>query len=548
MGSKFYHLRIPGGDPDAAAALCPGCAVRPLAGGWVAVSGPSLAWGTIQREARRLSRALPVPVLSTEYFDGDYVELALYRGGRRVARHVPASYESFPRCPGRSRAWAEQLGLSAEAEGALAAVFREGRPEVCLRLLECVLGCPLWGDGDGAGSSAPPGQAYLTDYLARRAGTEKLRDRTRLVLLDQVEGDFGWDLTYPAVRVEPEAWLRSFWDIRDGALRRLCACALPKESPEPFRAQARGEGAFLLTFCRCPNTGEPKGAVRVFSDGGELLATLCQDGPLPLHGAFLDRDRVFLEGACWNIRTGQKEWDLEIGRTAYGVCTPRPLPGGRAAVMYDTTAGPEDMPHGHLVSFLPDGSGRVVLDLPPAGHWTAPVAWRGGCLLGCGGRLICLGPTLETLWAAEPGELANAWVSPQLDPETDTLYLSGPGRITAFDLRARRVRAVRELDDGEDGLLRGVLPGVGPILLTGDSSLQVRGQELELLSRHRTRGALRQILHQDGRTYLLASTGQEHDARRTEHGRETAVVRPGCLRLYELTVPSRRRGPAPKVP
>ena len=267
MGSKFYHLRIPGGDPDAAAALCPGCAVRPLAGGWVAVSGPSLAWGTIQREARRLSRALPVPVLSTEYFDGDYVELALYRGGRRVARHVPASYESLPRCPGRSRAWAEQLGLSAEAERALAAVFREGSPEVCLRLLECVLGCPLWGDGDGAGSSAPPGQACLTDYLAQRAGTEKLRGRTRLVLLDQVEGDFGWDLTYPAVREEPEAWRRSFWDIRGGALRRLCACLLPEESPDAppelcsaSRPRSQDSKALIILPIRRTGWGSQRGS------------------------------------------------------------------------------------------------------------------------------------------------------------------------------------------------------------------------------------------------------------------------------------------------
>ena len=93
----------------------------------------------LPEKAKRLSKAMPHPVLATEYFDDDFVEFALYRGGKRVARHIPAEFEDIARSPGKPGAWAEQLGLSMETRKILEILFKETSPEVSLHLLECAL-------------------------------------------------------------------------------------------------------------------------------------------------------------------------------------------------------------------------------------------------------------------------------------------------------------------------------------------------------------------------------------------------------------------------
>ncbi|MDY3282802.1 hypothetical protein [Dysosmobacter sp.] len=529
MGSKFSNLNVYGADPAAVEALCPGAAVRSLAGNWVTAAGGYPEWGTAQKEAKRLSKALPCPVLSTEYFDDDYVEFAVYRGGKRTARHVPAGYEGFPRSPGKSRVWAEQLGLTQEAERILRTVFRETSPEASLRLMECVLGCPLWVDAESMDSAAPPGQAYLTAYLERKNAEKKIRNATRLVLLDEVEGDFHWRLTEPFVRNEYRGGIRSFWGIRDGALWKLFEKAVPGR-PDDSRLQCRGEDASLLTFME-PGPETCRETAYVLTDAGETLETFDAGSPMLLSGGFLDRDRMFLEGVCRNIRTHENEWDMETGQTAYGIAPPCRLAGGQLATVYDLPGNP---PKGRLAVMQPDGSGRVTAELPTFRHWKYPAAYGDNLLLGCGSRLICYGPSLEKLWSVELGEDVGQLGKPFPDIGAETLYFSTYRRITAFDLKKRQIRAVRPLADGEDCYLSGVLPGTGPIVLTGDSSIQVWNPDLTPVSRHRTKGAIGEILHRDGRVYILANVRADVTIRRSGAGWEAVPVKQGRLRLYEL--------------
>ena len=102
MGTSFVNLQVRHIDVAKVEALCPHCISRAWTEGWVTVVGEALERAGVQREAKRLSKALAAPVLSVEYVDDDYLELALYCGGRRVFRHIPAPYEDILRQQGKA--------------------------------------------------------------------------------------------------------------------------------------------------------------------------------------------------------------------------------------------------------------------------------------------------------------------------------------------------------------------------------------------------------------------------------------------------------------
>lgn len=529
MGAKFANLNVRTADAAAVSALCPALKIRAAVPGWVTAAGEGLEWGTAQKEARRLSKILPCPVVSTEYFDDDFVEFAVYQGGKRTARHIPAAYEGYGPLRGKPKAWANAFVLPPEGETALKTIFRETDPELSLRLLECVLGCPLWVDAEWMEEAAPPDPAYLEAYLARKKTEGKLKNQTKLVLLDEVEGDFGWDLTYPAVRREGQNGIKTFWDVEDGRLHQMFRRAIPGWATS-YRAQDRGGSVFLLTF-EDPWGEEREEDTVVFSDRGEVLETFRPSETVLDQGWFLDRDRVFLAGACWNIRTHQKEWDLGLGAAAYGIHAPCRLDGGRLAVVYDLQGAPLDS---FLVTFFPDGSGKRVKKLPHFRHWKYPVADGADLYLACRDRLTCYTPELEEKWSVQLEEDVGQLGEPYLDSGGRMLYMSTYRQVTAFDLNARRVSAVRKLAAGEDCFLREVLPGVGPILLTGDASFQVWDRELRTISRHRAKGCIGRWLHQAGRLYLLTHRSEDREPVREAGEWHTVVKKPGCLRLYEL--------------
>lgn len=541
MGSKFCDLNVFGGDRDTVKRLCAGYTVKAQAQSWVTVMSRDLEWGMAQKEARRLSKAILQPVLSTEYFDDDYVEFGVYLGGKRVARHVPAEYEGFPRVLGKSGAWAAQFGLSQSDEKALQVIFKETSPEASLRLLECVLGCPLWPDPEAPDGSFLPDQSYLTEYLERKKAERKIRNQTKLTLLDEVSGNFGFHVFYPAIQTEPGDQL-SVWEIHEGTLRKVFQKEI-SGTPTDFRVCAHGGDTFLITlhdhtFVKF-REGDPaprQEQVYVFSRDGEImdkLQTSC------LYGSFLDQDRVFLDGMCWNLQTHRQEWRIGAADTAYGIEPPVRLRDGRCVIVYDIRVGKQL--ESYLMTFLPDGSGQIRLRLDDYRHWSHPLVSGNAVYLGCGDRVVCYNGALEEQWDiplnTRIGQLGKAF----LDEVTRTLYLSTYEQVMALDLKERQIAAVRRIPDSEDCYLHGVLPGMGPIMLTGDSSFQVWDQTLRPISRHRTKGGINQVVHQNGRVYLLTNSLAENTMQKTEHGWKLLPLKPGCLRLYELKPSSQKR-------
>lgn len=470
------------------------------------------------KRGETISKALPCPVLSTEYFADAYVAFTVYYNGRRIARHVPAECEGFPRSPGKSKTWSEQLGLSQETEKILQIVFKETSPEVSLRLMECVLDCPLWVDTEFIDVTPAPTQEYLTEYIERKRAEKGIKNRTKLILRDEAEGNFSGFVIYPAVREEHKNGRKSFWTIQDGALRKLFEKEISGWVVR-FLAEDRERDTFLLTFSGMYQ-GKTQEVACVFSNEGDVLGTFTDNEGRLLCGSFLDRDRIFLDGGCYNIRTHQKEWNLGIGKTAYGIHSPCRLDNGRLAVVYDTESQPLNS---YFMSFQPDGSEKIVLKLSQFNHWAYPVAYNNEFLLACGSVLTAYDSFLKEQWSMDLGENVGQLGRPLLDAEEKMLYMSTYRRITAFDLEKREITAVRNVSDGENCYLYDVLPGEGSIMLTGGSSIQVWNSELTPISRHKTKGEIGQILHQDEKTYILTNARNENNV----------IVK---IRLYELTV------------
>lgn len=535
MGSKFCNLNIYHGDLAAVEAQCPGLAARAVVPGWISAAGDDETdWGEIRKLAKRMSK--DGTVLYTEYFDDDYVDFSVYRDGRRAARHVPAEYEGAPRAAGKPRAWAELFGLSPEMEKALRTVFQETSPERSLRLLECVLGCPLWVDGAFLADAQPPEPDYLRDYLAQKAAEKKIRNATKLTLLDEQVGDF--DYTYPLLRWEDDD-RKSVWAIREGKLRKL----FERELPGAVKTVLEREGILLVLLnqavaipeenTRCTSYRNHYWAW-LLSEDGTLRDTVDLGEEDVPQGVFLDRGQLFLNRGCYDLRTRRWEWLLEEGLTVEDWVRPCRLAGGRLALRCYHRGG-EEAVRSYLTTLLPDGSERATRELP-RDYWDGGIlAYGDGLLLNLGRELVYYDAYLTERWRTELGEgRAPDFYETRLDEVSEILYLYAYDRVAAFDLKRHQIRAERKLAAGESCFLHGVLPGVGVVMLVGDSTIQVWDADLKLISRHRTKGAITRFLRQDGKAFLLTCVWPQNDFRMTENGYDFVCLRNGCLRLYEL--------------
>ena len=156
MGSKFCNINIQGVPLEDIRTAAPEYQAFVCAPGWVTVVSPRFQWGRTQRYAKALSEAIPAPVLSTEYFDDDYVEFAVYREGQRIARHVPVTYEDLRRSCGRAAAFMTAFGLSLADTPLLKKLFALRNCEESVLLMESLLGCPIFGvDTDNPPTEAP---------------------------------------------------------------------------------------------------------------------------------------------------------------------------------------------------------------------------------------------------------------------------------------------------------------------------------------------------------------------------------------------------------
>lgn len=527
MGTTFCNISVHCDDLSAVEAACPGKTVRALTSGWITVVGENLGFDNTEEMAARLSETLPYPVLSTEFFDDDYAVFTLFCGGKKTAQHIPAEYEGEPRIPGDSRRWAGELGLSDKQEKILQIIFEETIAGVSLGLLECVLGCCLWVDPEFITDAKAPDRSYLDGYLKRREERIKLESSLhnafRLELSDELEGTFMQQLDDLLVLNEGRDGVKSFWKIEDGAFVKLFEAEIP-ESSAAGRIQCRLEDRFLISYSK-KDVWPPEYTAHVFSEKGERLFTLPVENPVLSNAYFPERDRVVVNNACWNIQRREKEWTMaEVPRGfqswEYGHLK------GRLITTYDDA---KDWNKSYLISTLPDGSAPVSREIPRVYHWNTPVIWNGGVLLGVDRELFFFDASLNPVWQAETERKNTTTTGVFLDAEAQMLYLSDIESFSVFDLKERRITALRKRYFEEQYYFSGVLPGRGMIVTSGESPIQIWNSKLEPVSMHSIKGFLRGVIDEGGKTFILSLEIGTGNVGASEPGGI-----PGKIRLYEL--------------
>lgn len=165
MGSKFCNLNIYCNDTSVIdTILAPNMRTYRCAERWITVTSPSFEWGSTQGYAKSISKELSCPVLSTEYFDDDYVEFALYSGGKLITKHIPATYEDFRKKKANAKKLIECLSLNIVEEASLKKLLAVDDCEESVHLMESYLGCPIFGIKDGWPPESAPDRTVFETF------------------------------------------------------------------------------------------------------------------------------------------------------------------------------------------------------------------------------------------------------------------------------------------------------------------------------------------------------------------------------------------------
>ncbi len=182
MGTKLGNLQIRGAGVEEVSALLPKALVGQWAEGFVSVYHEDFQWGTVEREGKKLSRRLPAAtVLSAALFDDDVVSFELFQAGKRLTAHLLNPYENENR-PGNIKLFCEALGLPAQDEKRLRALWKKGDACEQLELTGALLGVPLWAD-----TECPPEKKVVRDTAAVDAWIAEHPDPPRLKSVTRVE-------------------------------------------------------------------------------------------------------------------------------------------------------------------------------------------------------------------------------------------------------------------------------------------------------------------------------------------------------------------------
>lgn len=167
MGTKFCNLNIRSYDFENIESVVSQFGVFQCTSGWITVVSEAFQWGKTQKYAKEISLSFGVPVLSTEYFDDDYVEFSLYDCGKLVTRHVPASYEYLPKKKGNVSKFIETLRINKMDESLLKNVLSITDCAQSVYLIESLLGCPIFGVKEDSPPINMPDRAVVDSFFGR---------------------------------------------------------------------------------------------------------------------------------------------------------------------------------------------------------------------------------------------------------------------------------------------------------------------------------------------------------------------------------------------
>ena len=195
MGTKFANIQVKSASYEAVKTLFPKSIVRVLSPDWVTVVDEVFEWGTVEKEARRISKKLQEPVLTVEYFDDDFVQFTVYAHGKQMAKHIPASYEGVEAKHCTPKKWVTSLGLLETTMKDCKFVLKECDVECSLKLMESVLQCVLWVDREMIEDHLSPNpysklETYMQEKQDEAKAKKKIKNATKLTQVDEVAGGF----------------------------------------------------------------------------------------------------------------------------------------------------------------------------------------------------------------------------------------------------------------------------------------------------------------------------------------------------------------------
>lgn len=531
MGTKFANIQVYDGEIEEISALCPEYTVTQLVENWVTIVDESFEWGTVQKVARRLSKRITNPILTTEYFDDDYIEFAIYVDGKMLTKHIPASYEWYERKVGKYKPFVECFGLIQEREKQLRLVLKEENPERSLCLLECVLQCVLWVSEDTLDDAQVTKESYLLDYIKEREQKAKIKNQTLLELINEVNGYFHHSELFPLESfVRNHSSQKTFWAISDeNRLEKLFEQELCGDV-SGYHVWSPSKKRFVMEF-RAWKDDNKVPLVRIYQKDGMLLASLRIPAFTIAECAFLDEDHIFHKGKCYSITEQKIVWDLNETRIMDNYRLPKRCTEDTFVCIAD-----ENMwgrPPSYLVLF--DKQGKILESIPleNAGHWRHPIVWNGEIYVYHAvdrkkSILSCFDQALQEVSRIELSEWKSGeW--PLVDEESGRIYFHPSyNKIAVYNMISHQI--VKILQEKKGCYLYDVMPGVGVLMLCGDSMVEVWDKEMEPISKHRTKGTMIGSYHWNNQLFLLASTEQKSHW----EGDEVVVEKDGVMRLYRL--------------
>lgn len=188
MGTTLgnLHLYIPDGQ-EASNLESFGHDVLYLSDGWISILDRSFQTDLLNKEAKRISKAVAAPVLSFSLFDDDYIVIELWWGGRRIGEYTDYPASSLK----GGSAFEQNLGLSGDDMARLRHILRCADARRKAELLEELFGVALVIDTDfledGPESFARhKGRELFDAYWAEQRRMENIQNKTKAVLTQEL--------------------------------------------------------------------------------------------------------------------------------------------------------------------------------------------------------------------------------------------------------------------------------------------------------------------------------------------------------------------------
>ena len=273
--------------------------------------------------------------------------------------------------------------------------------------------------------------------------------------------------------------------------------------------------------------------MQMLDENGTSIGVIPTENRMPVNAAFLGETDLFYDGICYDCEAQHIKWDLELGVSGYGVEAPITVSENQYVIVYDT--GQPEEEEGRLAVFADNGTLIAMKTLPDLRHWACPAAHEDRIYMACAvdrneSILTCYDNALKEQWSIRyQGAYHHA--EPMLDKRSQMLYFQASyNTILAVDMVTGKITAEKERKSNEYAALLGVLPGIGIVVMTGDTTIEVWDKELIPISRHKTKGEIRKMVSLDGSYYLLTLKDGDWE-KQTDSG---DMRNSGIARLYEI--------------